>query len=412
MCAKIIPFKAIRPVRDKAHLVASRPHYTYTKQILNAGLIENPFSFLHVINPEFKKSDKTRPNSIERFEKVESKFQEFKRKEIFIQDDRPCFYLYRQTVGDHAFLGLTVGVSIDDYFEGHIKVHEQTITSREEVFKTYLDVCGFNAEPVLLTHREDPSIMEIYQNQMHVRPEYEFSTPDQIKHEVWVIDDSATIDTLVQKFNGIADVYIADGHHRSASSALLGKQKRESNSDHNGTEGYNSFMAFLIPENRVKIYDFNRLVTEMNGILPENLISALSANFSVKKAKRDFKPTKKHEFSMYLDKKWYRLNLLNEPDSDNPKDHLDPELLSQLILSPIFGITDLKTDPKINFLNGKLGMKGLRKKVDRGEAKIAFGLFPVSVQELMDVADTNNSMPPKSTYIEPKLRSGLTIYEI
>lgn len=412
MCAKIRPFKAIRPVRDKVHLVASRPYYTYTKQILTAILIENPYTFMHIINPEFKRSNKTKPNTIERFEKVREKFEEFRDKGIFIREELPSYYLYRQTIGEHVFIGLIAGASVQDYIEGRIKVHEQTITSREETFKMYLDICGFNAEPVLLTHKEDDSIMSIYQDIMKARPEYEYSTSDQVKHEVWVVDDEKEIALLTGKFDELGDMYVADGHHRSASSVLLGKHRAETNPNHTGQEEYNSFLVYMIPENLLKIYDFNRLVHSLNGKSEEELMELVAQHFTINKARKDFRPTQKHEFSMYLNKKWYRLNLIDNPHSDNPKDHLDPEILSRRILDPIFNIRDLKTDPNISFLSGKAGMSGLRRKVDRGEAKIAFGLFPVSVQELMHIADTGNTMPPKSTYIEPKLRSGLTIYEI
>lgn len=412
MCAKIIPFKAIRPVRDKAHLVATRPYYSYTKQILTAKLIHNPYSFIHIINPEFRKSDKTEPNTVARFEKVKGKFNEFRKKGIFLKDKHPSFYLYRQTAGDHQFVGLIAGASIDEYNNGKIKIHEETISAREETFKLYLDVCGFNAEPVLLAYRENKEIMQLQDTLMTARPEYEYTSTDSLKHEVWIIDDEEMIHALSTNFASVENLYIADGHHRCASSALLSNEQEIKNPTTGQHQGLGSFMACLIPEGSLKIYDFNRLVADLNGRSPEEIIELLEANFIVTKAKKETRPTIKHEFTMYLNSKWYKLKLITPPLSENPTDHLDPRILSKLILHPILGITDLKTDSRILFLNGKNGMKGLQKKVDSGFAKIAFGLFPVSVRDLMHVADTNNIMPPKSTYIEPKLRSGLTIYEL
>ena len=412
MCAKIVPFKAIRPVRDKAHLVATRPYYSYTKQILKAKLIHNPYSFIHIINPEFRKADKTEPNTIERFEKVRDKFNQFRKEGIFVQDDIPSFYMYRQTANDHQFVGLIVGASIDEYNKGKIKIHEETISAREETFKMYLDVCGFNAEPVLLAYKENKEIMQLQKGLMSKSPEYEYTSTDTLKHELWVIDQPEVIQELTHQFDAINNLYIADGHHRCASSALLGNERLAANNVANRNLGSSYFMAYLIPEGSLKIYDFNRLVSDLNNRSVEEIIAMLENSFEVSRMKKVFRPNKKHEFAMYLQGNWYKLNLIQLPTSDNPTDHLDPRILSKLILHPILGIKDLKTDSRISFLNGKTGMKGLQKKVDNGLAKIAFGLYPVSVRDLMHVADTNNIMPPKSTYIEPKLRSGLTVYKL
>jgi uncharacterized protein (DUF1015 family) len=413
MCAKIIPFKAIRPVRDKVHLVATRPYYSYTKQILTAKLIQNPYSFIHIINPEFKKSDRTKPNTIERFEKVRGKYAEFCDRGIFCQDQEDSFYLYRQTTTEQEFIGLIAGASVEEYNSGCIKIHEQTLPSREETFKMYLDVCGFNAEPVLLAHKDKQDIMDIYLGVMLNRPEYEYTSTDRVKHELWVISEPAIIQKITENFKEVKGLYIADGHHRSASSALLGEMRSAANPDHQGTERHNYFMACLISENLLKIYDYNRLVSDLSGLSVNEVLEKLAHNFKIQKAPKRFKPREKSEFSMYLDGQWYQLNLnTTTPRSVNPSELLDSRILSKLVLGPILGITDIQNDPRISFLNGKSGMKGLEKKVNKGLAKIAFGLYPVSVRDLMHVADTNNMMPPKSTYIEPKLRSGLTIYEL
>jgi len=412
MCAKIIPFKAIRPVRDKVHLVATRPYYSYTKQILTAKLIQNPYSFIHIINPEFKKSDKTQPNTVERFEKVSGKFTEFCENGVFLQENETSFYLYRQSSEEHQFVGLIAGASVEEYNAGKIKIHEQTLPSREQTFKMYLDVCGFNAEPVLLAHKDKTDLVGIYSIIMAERPEYEYSSTDRVKHELWVISDRNLIHEISESFNAIDHLYIADGHHRSSSSALLGEMRKEKNQSHTGKENYNYFMAYLISEKLLKIYDFNRMVADLNGLSSEQILDSLRLEFTVSKAKKRYKPTGKGEFSMYLDGQWYRLLLKNEPNIDNPAEQLDTRILSKLVLDPILGIKDIQNDSRISFLNGKSGMKGLEQRVNRGLAKIAFGLYPVSVRDLMHVADTNNMMPPKSTYIEPKLRSGLTIYEL
>jgi len=413
MCAKIIPFKAIRPVRDKVHLVATRPYYSYTKQILTAKLIHNPYSFIHIINPEFKKSDKTKPNTIERFEKVRGKYAEFCNKGIFCQDQKTSFYLYRQTTAEQEFVGLIAGASVEEYKSGQIKIHEQTLPNREETFKMYLDVCGFNAEPVLLAHKDKEDLTDIYLDIMLNRPEYEYTSTDKVKHELWIVSEPAIIKNITDGFNKIKNLYIADGHHRSSSSALLGEMRCAANPDHKGNERYNYFMAFLISENLLKIYDYNRLVSDLNGLSADEVLEKLRINFNIKKARKRFKPREKSEFSMFLNGQWYQLNLNNAtPSSANPAEHLDSRILSKLVLGPILGITDIQNDPRISFLNGKSGMQGLEKKVNKGLAQIAFGLYPVSVRDLMHVADTNNMMPPKSTYIEPKLRSGLTIYEL
>ena len=395
------------------HLVATRPYYSYTKQILTAKLIQNPYSFIHIINPEFKKSDRTKPNTIERFEKVRGKYAEFCERGIFCQDQEDSFYLYRQTTTEQEFIGLIAGASVEEYNSGYIKIHEQTLPSREETFKMYLDVCGFNAEPVLLAHKDKQDIMDIYLGVMLNRPEYEFTSTDRVKHELWVISEPAIIQKITENFKEVKGLYIADGHHRSASSALLGEMRSAANPDHQGAERHNYFMACLISENLLKIYDYNRLVSDLNGLSVNEVLEKLAHNFKIQKAAKRFKPREKSEFSMYLNGQWYQLNLnTTTPRSVNPSELLDSRVLSKLVLGPILGITDIQNDPRISFLNGKSGMKGLEKKVNKGLAQIAFGLYPVSVRDLMHVADTNNMMPPKSTYIEPKLRSGLTIYEL
>ncbi|HRN40868.1 MAG: DUF1015 domain-containing protein [Flavobacteriales bacterium] len=411
--AKIIPFKAIRPTRDKAYLVSSLPSYVYKKNILTAKLESNPFTFLHVINPEFRKDNKTKPNSIERFEKVKEKFDEFRRNGVFIQDKKDIFYLYRQITPTNTYIGIIAGISVDDYLNGTIKIHEQTLTQREETFKMYLDVCQFNAEPVLLTYKDNPAVETIIDKYLSKRSEYEFCTTHLIKQDLWLIDSTEDIKNLTVAFSNINEIYIADGHHRSSSSVLYAKTKRESNPNYNPDDKFNYFLAYFIAESKLNIVEYNRVVNHINGLTEDEFLNKLSKSFDIELKKSNFKPTQIHHFSMYLNKKWYLLKTKKElVSSKNIIQNLDSKILSDHVLNPILNIRDLKTDDSISFIEGTKGVEGLKKVVDSGKAKVAFGLFPVSIEQLKAVADANEIMPPKSTWIEPKMRSGLTIYSL
>lgn len=407
---KIAAFKSVRPPRDKAYLVSSRPYYSYKKSHLKTKLEGNPFTFLHVINPEFHKNNKTKPNTIERFEKVKEKYDEFKEMGHLRQDTENCIYIYRQQNGDSEYIGIIAGASVDDYLNGNIKVHENTLSQREEMFKLYLDVCKFNAEPVLLTYKDNPSIESIISKYTASRSEYEFTNTAEKKHDLWVVSEQQDIDILVEAFGNINEVYIADGHHRSSSSVLYALDKRKK--AYTGEEDFNYFLAYFIAESKLKIFDYNRAVTELNGLSDQEFLDKLNDQFIVKKTKRLSVPTKLHDLTMCLGKTWYTLTIKPEfIKKDDPVGDLDAQLLSDLVLDPILGIKDLKTDDRISFIDGTKGMKGLQRAVNTGKAKVAFALFPVSIDQLKRVADTNNIMPPKSTWIEPKMRSGLTIYE-
>jgi uncharacterized protein (DUF1015 family) len=412
MCAKVLPFRAVRPTRDKAHLVASRPYFQYKKNILKAKLEENPYTFIHIINPEFGKNDKTEPNSIERFQKVRAKYEEFQNKGIFLKEEKDTYYIYRQTQPGHSFTGIIAKASIEDYLQGKIKIHEQTLTEREEVFKNYLDVCGFNAEPVLLTYPKQNGIDSILRRYTDLRPEYEFTTTDLFKHELWLIQEDADVAQLMKAFSAIDAVYIADGHHRSASSALLGEEKKKANPHHKGDESYNFFLAFYISDEDLQIFDFNRIVAN-TGISEAELIQRLAEDFTVlPQGKVETKPSAIHEFTMYTNGNWYKLVPKFAIDSAGPEtNRLDSQMLTEKVLSPIFGISDLKTDKRISFISGVGGAKGMKKQIDRNVASVGFMLYPVSFAQLKAIADQKLIMPPKTTWIEPKLRSGLTIYE-
>lgn len=412
--AIIKPFKGIRPTRDKAHLVASRSVHLYKPRILNAKLEENPFTFMHVILPEFGQKAKTKPNSTERFRLVKKSFDAFRKKGVFVQDKKECLYLYRQLKDQFSYTGIVAGASVDDYLNGVIKIHEQTLTRREEVFKNYLDVCGFNAEPVLLSYKDNRHVDSVIKRYTKTRAEYEFTTADGVTHLLWVIENKKDIEQVVKAFQKIPAVYIADGHHRSASSALLAKERRKKKKNYSGKEMFNYCMAFFISESQLNIYDFNRVVKDLNGLSSDQLLTKIREKFDViGKGKKVFRPIRLHNFSMYLEGEWYSLTAKKGSfDPKNPVGNLDAQILTENILSPILGIHDLKTDSRIEFVGGLRGMEALQQKVDEGKMKVAFGLYPVKVDQLKLIADTNNIMPPKTTWIEPKLRSGLVIQSL
>lgn len=412
--AKVIPFRAIRPQNDKVHLVASRSVDGYNSAELREKLAGNPYSFLHVINPDFEDGIKTKPGSRERLLKVKDHFKKFVREKIFLRDEAPCYYLYRQVKEGNEFTGIIACTSIDDYMNGVIKIHEQTLTAREEKLKDYLDVCEFNAEPVLFCYPNDLVIDELSDEISHTRPDYDFSTTDKVRHTVWIISSRKTVKQIAERFNTIPNIYIADGHHRSASATLLGKLRRSTRKSYSGEEAFNYYLGVFFPETHLKIYDYNRVVKDLNGLSVNQFIYNLKTDFLISEVKEaDFKPQHKHEISMYVDNKWYSLKaketIYNPGD---PIGSLDADILTKHILSPILDIHDLKTDKRIGFVPGVKGSIALKRQVDEGKAAIAFGLYPVTMEHLKWIADTNNIMPPKSTWVEPKMRSGLLIYSL
>lgn len=402
----IKPFKAVRPPRDKANLVASRPFYNYKKHVLTAKLKGNPFTFLHVINPEFSAENKTEPNSRARFEHVKFKYDEFKESKTLLNDTTPSLYIYRQITETNTYVGIIGGAAVKDYVDGAIKVHEHTLTEREETFSLYIDICRFNAEPVLLTYKDNPTINELIDKYQTQRSEYEFTTTDFIKHDLWVVSDLKDIELLQETFKQIPSVYIADGHHRTASSALYAAANKE-------IEEAQYFLSFFIAESSLKIYDFNRIVSGLNGLSVSEFLFSIEQFVTLSQPSiKSLKPSSLHEFSMFIDGFWYLLKLKKEfISTSSPVGSLDPHILSETILSKTLGIFDLKNDTRVQFIDGTKGMKALQKAVENGKADVAFALYPISIEQLKEIADTNNVMPPKSTWIEPKMRSGLTIYE-
>jgi uncharacterized protein (DUF1015 family) len=408
--AEIAPFKAVRPVRDKVHLVATRPYYSYKKNVLKAKLEDNPFTFLHIINPEFGNDVKTKPNSTERFLQVKKRYDEFVEKGILIQEETARIYIYRQTKNSHAFTGIIAGASVEEYKSDKIKKHEATLTSREAMFTNYLDVVGFNAEPVLLSYQGNEQLEQLLVDLTEVRPEYEFTTTDCIKHELWVLSESNSL-ILKNAFESIQATYIADGHHRSASSVRLFDERQKRNSTINNSANY--FLSFFVEENKLKILEFNRLVKTLNGYEEESFLHALKAQGTLTQLSGACHPAENHQIHICLKNRWFQFipfDFLIE--EEHPVKSLDCDLLTELILTPILGIEDLKSSDQIEFVPGNEPLKAMEQKLESGKFQVGFVLFPATIEQVKKVADHGMNMPPKSTWVEPKLRSGLTIYSI
>ncbi len=410
--ATIIPFKAVRPTRDKVSLVASRSYQSYTKAELEARLDYNPFSFLHIINPGYK-YDKIISGK-ERFALVRNRYLEFKEDRIFIQDESECYYVYRIVDRDgRSFSGIIARASADDYEKDIIKKHEDTIEYREQVFKDYLKTVGFNAEPVLLTYPDNEIIANVIVTAQKERAEFEFTTTYRDTHYLWKLSDLEIIDVIRREFEAIQTIYIADGHHRSASSYLLSKDMKAHSDDGKGGESYNYFMSYLIPESDLRIYEFNRTIKDLNQLTKEEFLIQLDMMYRIEnRGPNLYKPSKKHHFSMYLDGEFYSLYLRKSKYNFNTSlDVLDTQILYMTILEPILAITDLRNNTRIEYSHGKNDLVNIKSKVDKGEFAVGFGLVPITVEEIKAIADDGLTMPPKSTYILPKLRSGVTIYE-
>lgn len=407
--ADIVPFSAIRPIRDKVHLVANRPYYSYKKNVLIAKLESNPYTFLHIINPEFATTQKTEINSKERFELVKKGYSNFLDKGILIQEDSERIYVYRQTTENNIFTGIVAGSSIQEYLNGNIKKHEETITEREYMFTNYLDLVGFNAEPVLLSYSGNKQIDALLKAFVLERPEYEFTTTDSIKHELWVLSVQES-ESIQQAFLAVEATYIADGHHRTASSARLYKQRMK-----NGTSTNKSayFLSFLVEEKSLKIVEFNRLIKKLNPHTVETFIAAFKNIGTLTSLKEITKPTKKNHFTICFKNQYYDFKILPSLiDHTNLVNSIDSALLTNFILTPILGIQDLKTTDNIEFSAGNTPLLEIKDKLDSGKCELAFLLFPPTIEQVKQIADNGLYMPPKSTWLEPKLRSGLTIYNI
>lgn len=411
--ALVKPFKAVRPTRDKVALVTTRSYDIYTEKELKTILNFNPFSFLHILRPGFKFNKRVKGEK--RFKMVYNRFIEFKENNIFTSDEQPSFYLHQKTYEHQSFWGIIALSSLEDYENDIIKKHEKTLKNREELFGNYLNITGFNAEPVLITYPDKDEITAIYNKYKSRRSEYEFTTNKNRTHQLWLIDKKDDIATIVKEFDKMDSVYIADGHHRTASSLFLAnKLNREQNLSLSHNKPHNFFMSYLIPESILNISSFNRFVSSLNDLSKEDFLMQLDMHFRIENlGTKLYKPTKKHHFSMYLDGEFYKLYLrkINYTINDALED-LDSQILFKTVLDPILGIHDLTNDDKIAYKPEILNPTQIKDEVDSGKYKVGFGLFPISIGQLKLIADANLAMPPKSTYIEPKLRTGLTIFEL
>lgn len=405
--AKIKPFKAVRPAPDKVALVTCRTYDDYSSAELAAWLDFNPYSFLHVIHPAYANAQKV---SLEkRFKAVANKYQDFKHDQILIEEEHPVFYLYEIQSKGQTFTGIIAGTSVKDYQNNVIKKHEDTLQYRVELFKDYLHQTNFNTEPVLITYPDSVEINTFIALRKKSKPVYEYSTTNKEKHTLWKIDTQSEIDWLQEHFENIPNLYIADGHHRSASAELLYEQDK-----HLGNENLNYFMSFLIAESNVKIYEFNRLIRDLNGLSKEIFIKKLSEHFVIiAKDQEIWKPQNKFEFGMYLDGSFYALFYKKENHQQaSILDNLDAQILYDKVLFPLLGIEDLRNDERIDYIPGKQSISVIKDLIDEGEFEVGFMLYPSDINEIKALADNNLIMPPKSTYIEPKFRSGLVVYEL
>lgn len=408
----IIPFKAVKPTRAIVGLVASRPYQSYTLDERESRMAYNPYSFLHVINPGYKYAQEV--TGEERYKLVRNRYLEFKEDGVFVQDEKPSFYVYKIVNRQgQEFCGIIAATSAEDYEKNIIKKHEDTIAKREETFKSYLQNVGFNAEPVLLTYPDNSVIAEIITETQKTHAEFEFTMTYRDTHYLWKVDDEDTIATIQKEFSKMDTVYIADGHHRSSSSYLLYKDEKAKNPNHNGSESYNYFMSYLIPESDLVIQEFNRLIKDLNGLTKEEFLIKLDASYRIEnRGIMPYNPSKPHHFSMYLDGEFYSLYLRKTNyNFKTALDQLDAQLLYKTILKPILGIEDLRQDNRISYVNGKHEMITIKSSVDSGDFKVGFGMCPSNVKQMKQIADEGLTMPPKSTYILPKLRSAITIYE-
>ncbi|EGV42415.1 DUF1015 domain-containing protein [Bizionia argentinensis JUB59] len=409
---KIIPFKAVRPTRDKVSLVAARSYQSYSKEQRESRLRDNPFSFLHIVNPGYRFEKEI--SGIERYSLVKNRYLEFKEENIFVQDEKPTYYIYKIVDRENQeFNGIVAATSALDYENDLIKKHEDTIEYREIIFKEYLKTVGFNAEPVLLTYPDNAVIKGIISEKQKERPEYEFTTTYRDTHYLWRVDEPELLKNIEEEFKSMPHIYIADGHHRSASSYLLYKDLKALNPNHQGDEPYNFFMSYLIPESDLRIHEFNRLVKDLNGLSKDAFLIQLDTVYRIEnRGTNPYKPTQKHHFSMYLDGDFYSLYLRKSAyNNDTSLDSLDAQILYKTILEPILGVEDLRNDERIFYMNGKKDIVNLKSNVDSGDFAVGFVMVAVTIEEMKQIADDGLKMPPKSTFIEPKLRSGITIYE-
>ena len=412
--AKVKPFRGVRPPKEYVEKVASKPYDVLSSEEARAEAGDNEMSLYHIIKPEIDFEPGTGEHEPKVYDKAVENFKKFQEKGWLVQDPQDCYYIYAQTMDGRTQYGFVVGASVEDYLTGRIKKHELTRREKEADRMHHIEINNANIEPVFLAFPDNSTLEDIIDRTAQTAPEYDFVSEDGIGHTLWVIKDKETIDTITKEFGEIPYLYIADGHHRTAAAAHVGEEKAKADPNHNGTEEYNYLLAVCFPQSHLKVMDYNRVVVDLNGNTEEQFLEKLADKFIVEeKGTEIYKPAKLHNFSMYLGGKWYSLTAKEGTYDDNdPIGVLDVTISSDYILRDILGITDLRTDKRIDFVGGIRGLGELKRRVDSGEMKMALALYPVTMKQIIDIADSGKIMPPKATWFEPKLRSGLIIHKL
>ncbi len=412
--AQIRPFKAVRPDVRYVDKVAALPYDVMTSSEAREMVKGNPYSFLHVDKAEIDLDPSIDLYDSRVYEKAKENLYKMINDGIFMEDASPMFYIYRLTMNGRSQTGLVACASIDEYMEGKIKKHELTREDKEQDRIRHVEICDANTGPIFLTYKADTNIDVVINNWVsNNTPVYDFVSEDGIGHTVWVVTDESTVFDIAEKFMSVPALYIADGHHRNASAVKVGIKKREQNPDFTGEEEFNYYLAVAFPHNQLYIMDYNRVVKTLNGSTDEEFISKIKEKFDIEEKGSQFKPDEMHTFGMYLSGKWYKLTAKNNTfNANDPVGSLDVSILQANLLSPVLGIKDPRTDKNIDFVGGMRGLEELSRRVDSGEMKVAFAMYPTSMDELMNIADAGEIMPPKSTWFEPKLRSGIFIHKL
>ena len=413
--AIVKPFKGVRPPKELVEKVESRPYDVLNSEEARQEAGDNEMSLYHIIKPEIDFEPGTSEYDPKVYQKAKENFQKFQDKGWLVQDKEEHYYIYAQTMNGRTQYGLVVAAHTDDYLHGRIKKHELTRRDKEEDRMKHVRVNNAIIEPVFFAYPDNEILDSIISKYIVTTPEYDFIAPgDGFRHQFWVIDNPDDIEAITKAFYNIPYLYIADGHHRSAAAALVGAEKQQQNPNHRGDEEYNYFMAVCFQASQLTILDYNRVVTDLNGLSPEQFIAKLQENFTVEDMGTDiYKPAQQHEFSLYLEGRWYRLRAKQGTfDPNDPIGVLDVDISSRLILDQILDIKDLRSSKRIDFVGGLRGLGELKRRVDSGEMKAALALYPVSMKQIMDIADSGKIMPPKATWFEPKLRSGLVIHKL
>ena len=412
--AKVKPFRGVRPPKEYVEKVASKPYDVLSSEEARAEAGDNEMCLYHIIKPEIDFEPGTGEHEPKVYDKAVENFKKFQDKGWLVQDDQDCYYIYAQTMDGRTQYGFVVGASVEDYLTGRIKKHELTRREKEADRMHHIEINNANIEPVFLAFPDNRILEDIIDRTAQTQPEYDFVSEDGIGHTLWVIKDKETIDTITKEFGEIPYLYIADGHHRTAAAAHVGEEKAKADPNHNGTEEYNYLLAVCFPQSHLKVMDYNRVVVDLNGYTEEQFLDKVREHFTVEDMGTEiYKPAKLHNFSLYLGGKWYSLTAKEGTYDDNdPIGVLDVTISSDYILRDILGITDLRTDKRIDFVGGIRGLGELKQRVDSGEMKMALALYPVTMKQIIDIADSGKIMPPKATWFEPKLRSGLIIHKL